>query len=65
MGGWDTLLRIRDITKLHRVPIAIYSTSTDPKDQARSRELGAVDYIKKPARKDELLEQAAKLISKH
>jgi methyl-accepting chemotaxis protein len=62
MGGWDIFLRIRDITKLHKVPITIYSTSTDPKDQARARELGAVDFINKPARKDELLEKAAKLI---
>ncbi|MDR2596711.1 MAG: methyl-accepting chemotaxis protein [Treponema sp.] len=61
MGGWDTFIRIRNISKLHQTPIAIYSTSDDPKDKAKAQELGAVDYIHKPAKKTELLEKAAKL----
>jgi DNA-binding response OmpR family regulator len=62
MGGWDTFIRIRDISRLHKVPIAIYSTSTDPKDKERARELGAVDYIHKPVKKAELLAKVAGLI---
>jgi len=61
MGGWDTFIRIRDISKLHKTPIAIYTTSNDPKDRAKAKELGAVDYIQKPIKKTELLEKAAKL----
>jgi CheY-like chemotaxis protein len=62
MGGWDTFIRIRDISKLHKTPIAIYTTSEDPKDKDRAREMGAVDYIKKPASKTELLSRVGKLI---
>jgi methyl-accepting chemotaxis protein len=62
MGGWDTFIRIRDISKLHKTPIAIYSTSDDPKDRSKAHELGAVDFIHKPAKKTELLEKVAKLI---
>jgi CheY-like chemotaxis protein len=62
MGGWDTFIRIRDISKLHKTPIAIYTTSEDPKDKDRAHEMGAVDYIKKPASKTELLSRVGKLI---
>jgi CheY-like chemotaxis protein len=61
MGGWDTFIRIRNITKLHKAPIAIYSSSEDPKDKAKAQELGAVDFIHKPAKKEDLLAKAAKL----
>jgi len=63
MGGWDTYIRIRDITKLHKVPIAIYTTSDDPKDKIKARELGAVDFIGKPAKKADLLAKVAKFIA--
>jgi CheY-like chemotaxis protein len=61
MGGWDTFIRIRDLSKLHKVPIAIYTTSEDPKDRAHAQEIGAVDFIKKPANKDDLLARVGKL----
>jgi methyl-accepting chemotaxis protein len=62
MGGWDTYLRIRDINKLHQTAIVIYSTSDDPQDRAKAKEMGAVDFIHKPAKKAELREKAAKFI---
>jgi len=62
MGGWDTYIRIRDITKLHHVPIVIYSTSDDPEDRTKAQEMGAVDFIHKPAKKAELLEKVTKLM---
>jgi len=37
MGGWETYLKIRDLTKLHQVPIAIFTSSEDPKDKAKAR----------------------------
>jgi methyl-accepting chemotaxis protein len=63
MGGWDTYLRIRDLAKLHKVPIAIYSTSEDQNDKAKAQEIGAVDFIHKPAKKAEMLEKVAKLVN--
>jgi methyl-accepting chemotaxis protein len=63
MGGWDTYIRIRDLTKLHKVPIVIYSTSEDQKDKDKAKEIGAVDFIHKPAKKAEMLEKVAKLVN--
>jgi methyl-accepting chemotaxis protein len=63
MGGWDTYLRIRDLTKLHKVPIAIYTTSEDPKDRAKAQEIGAVAFIQKPIKKAEMLEKVAQLVN--
>jgi len=63
MGGWDTLIKIRDISKLHQTSIAIYTTSEDPQDRAKAKEMGAVDYIIKPLGKIELLERVKKLIN--
>jgi methyl-accepting chemotaxis protein len=62
MGGWDTFIRIRDISQLHKTPIAIYTTSEDPADISRAKELRAVDFIHKPAPKAELLEKVARFI---
>jgi methyl-accepting chemotaxis protein len=63
MGGWDTFIRIRDISNLHQIPITIYTTSDDPEDRAKAQELGAVDYIHKPSNKKEMLERIEKLVS--
>ncbi|GBU27353.1 methyl-accepting chemotaxis sensory transducer [Treponema sp. R8-4-B8] len=62
MGGWDTFIKIRDISQLHKIPIAIYTVSDDPKDKDKAHELGAVEYIHKPISKGELLEKVSKLV---
>ncbi|MCL1813749.1 MAG: methyl-accepting chemotaxis protein [Treponema sp.] len=60
MDGWNTYDRIKRISELHQVPIAFFTVSDDPKDINRAREIGAVDYIKKPC--DDLLVRIKKLI---
>ncbi|WP_461247007.1 methyl-accepting chemotaxis protein [Treponema sp. R6D11] len=62
MDGWDTFIRIRDLSKLHGVPIAVYSASEDPKDKAKAQEMGAADYIIKPVKKEELTARVKKLV---
>jgi len=62
MGGWKIYDRIRHLTRLNNVPIAIYSVSDDPQDRAKAQELGAVDFIYKPIKKTELLERVGKII---
>jgi methyl-accepting chemotaxis protein len=62
MGGFDTFIRIRDLSKLHKTPIAIYTTSDEQRDKSRAQELGAVDYIKKPCKKDDLINRIGKII---
>jgi iron only hydrogenase large subunit-like protein/CheY-like chemotaxis protein len=61
MSGWDAFLRIRNISNLHNIPIAVYSSSNDQKDKAKAQELGAVEYMHKPLNMDQLLEKVGKL----
>jgi CheY-like chemotaxis protein len=62
MDGWDTYNRIRDINNIHKVPIVIFTSSEDPGDRAQAQKMGAVDYIKKPIKKSELLNRVGKLV---
>jgi PleD family two-component response regulator len=64
MDGLGIFERIRDLSKLNNVPIAIFSSSEAPKDKAKAREMGAVDFIAKPINKGELLERVRKLTQK-
>ena len=62
MDGWDTFMRIRDISVLHQTPIAIFTTSEDPEDKDKAQGLGVIDYIHKPCKREELLERVSKAI---
>jgi len=62
ISGWEALLRIRSLSNLLHIQIAIYTSSDDPKDKKKAKEMGAVDYIHKPISKEELLEKTAKLL---
>jgi methyl-accepting chemotaxis protein len=64
MDGWSTHERIKQISNTHSVPIAIYTSSEDPEDRSRAQKIGAVDYIRKPARKDELLAKIGAIMEK-
>jgi CheY-like chemotaxis protein len=60
-GTYD---RIKAIGGLHEPPMAFFTTSEDPKDIQKARDMGAVDYIRKPVKKTELLERAEKILKK-
>jgi CheY-like chemotaxis protein len=64
MDGWNTYSRIKAISGLHDIPIAFFTSSDDQKDIQHAREMGAVDYIKKPYDKDDLLHRIGKIIKK-
>ncbi|MDR2941006.1 MAG: methyl-accepting chemotaxis protein [Treponema sp.] len=64
MDGWHTYKRIKAISNLHDTPIAFLTASDDPKDMEHAREMGAVDYIKKPYDKDDLINRVGKIIKK-
>jgi len=64
MDGWDTYSRIRSISNIHRVPIAIITASEDSENEVHAQKVGAVDYIKKSIKKEELLARIGKLMSK-
>jgi len=65
MDGWDTYNRIKAISNMHDTPIAFFSVSSDPKDIKRAKEIGAVDYIKKPYDKDDLIKRIGKILNKN
>jgi DNA-binding response OmpR family regulator len=54
MNGIDCLRELKQIKRLEHTKIFIYSTTTDKKVAAHSKELGANDYIVKPASTTEL-----------
>jgi CheY-like chemotaxis protein len=62
MDGWDTYNRIQELSQLHETPIAIFTSSEDPKDKAQAQKMAAADYIRKPIKKDDLLERVGKLV---
>jgi len=64
MDGWDTFKRIRSVSNIHRVPIAIYTSSQNPNDKAHAQQMGVVDYIVKPINKEELMARIGRLISR-
>ena len=49
MNGVECLEKIKDIVRLRQVPVCMYSTSADPALVAKVKELGAADFIVKPA----------------
>jgi CheY-like chemotaxis protein len=62
VDGWDTYERMRGISNLHNVPIAIFTSSDAPADKARAQRMGAADYIKKPCKKSELLDRVKRMM---
>ncbi|MDR0494188.1 MAG: methyl-accepting chemotaxis protein [Treponema sp.] len=65
MDGWDIYERIKQIGILHHIPITIYSSSDDPADKSHAREMGAVDFIRKPSNKDELLSKIEAIVTQY
>jgi methyl-accepting chemotaxis protein len=64
MDGWNTYSRIKALSGLHDTQIAFFTSSSDPKDIKHAKEMGAVDYIKKPYDKDDLLHRVGKILKK-
>jgi len=64
MDGWNTFNRIKAIGGLYDTPIAFFTVSNDPKDIQHAKEMGAVDYIKKPFDRDDLLQRIGKILKK-
>jgi len=63
MDGWDTYKRIKAISGQHDTPIAFFTSSNNQGDIQLAKEMGAVDYIKKPYDKDDLLRRVGKVLA--
>jgi len=49
MDGRKCLIEIKKIERLRKIPVYIYSTSSESKLKEELKELGAADYIEKPS----------------
>ena len=60
MNGLEFMEELRNRGKLSKLPVIIISTEGREEDAQRGLEAGAVAYIKKPFRSEEILEIIAK-----
>src|ERR1700755_2399853 len=49
MNGFEFLIIIKSDPRFTLIPVVIFSTSDNPEDQTRAKELGAVQFITKTA----------------
>jgi len=64
MDGWDTFNKIRGISLLHNVPIALVTSLTGETDIRHARDIGAADFITKPYSKNEFLERVKNILER-
>ncbi len=63
MGGLQFLKEIKQTDTLKDIPVIIYTTSSNPIDIARTKELGAASFVTKPSRFSELCSFLQSLIA--
>lgn len=65
MDGQECLQKIKSKERLNKIPVVMYSTSSNKDDIKRSHENGAIDYIIKPASLKTLISVLNKFFNKH
>jgi CheY-like chemotaxis protein len=61
MGGLEVLQRLRSSTLTKRLPVVIFTSSSEQEDMLRSYDLGANSYIRKPVDFQQFSEAAKQL----
>jgi len=64
MNGFEFLLILKGDPRFSPVPVIIFSTSDNPEDQSRAKELGAIQFITKTADIELLKKDLRYIISK-
>lgn len=49
MNGFDTLKALKQIDGWREIPVAVLTTSSEPSDKTKSKQLGACAFLTKPA----------------
>jgi CheY-like chemotaxis protein len=62
MDGWETYHKLKAISLLKNLPIAFLTSVNEDGEEKRAYEMGAVDYIKKPYEKNDLLSRIKEYI---
>ena len=65
MNGRECLAEIKKIQRLQKVPVIIYSTSSEPRDISETKQLGASDYIVKPPSMTQLEKRLEQVLRKN
>jgi CheY-like chemotaxis protein len=63
MNGRELLTAIRNLPKLKKTPVVIYTTSSERKDQEDTAKLGASYFFTKPTRLEDLRNQLKHILS--
>lgn len=63
MGGLQFLKEIKQTDTLKNIPVIIYTTSSNPADIAKTKQLGAMSFVTKPSRFSELCNLLQSLIT--
>jgi CheY-like chemotaxis protein len=62
MDGFQFLKEIKQTDTLKNIPVIIYSTSCNPADIAKTKQLGAISFVTKPSRFSDLCNLLQSLI---
>jgi DNA-binding response OmpR family regulator len=54
MDGYEVMRRLKSEKETRNIPVVMLTAKSNPSDRQRSREMGAVAYITKPFRLEEL-----------
>jgi CheY-like chemotaxis protein len=65
MNGLEFLKAIKTHRSYKRIPVIIYTTSSNPEDIRKTKDLGATDFVTKPSDFDELYQKLITILNKH
>lgn len=65
VNGKQCLAEIKKDSRLDQIPVIIYSTSSDPRDIAETKQLGAAAFITKPSKISDLVKILSEFFSSH
>jgi CheY-like chemotaxis protein len=65
MNGMEFLKTIKSHRSYKKIPVIIYSTSSNPEDMRKTKELGATDFVTKPSDFEGLYQKLITILNKH
>jgi CheY-like chemotaxis protein len=62
MDGWETLERLKADPECASVPVIVFTAREQREGRARSQQLGAVEYVRKPFRPEALAQTIRRFV---
>jgi len=63
MNGYECLSKLKNEVRFSRIPVVIFTTSSDPKDAEITHQLGAEVFLSKPSEFRQLREKLEKILA--